>query len=900
MTIDEKLNNKVYYHTLIAENEDLHSMKHLGDLYMEEQKKELSDLSYIRFSQGEVYFHHRDYEAAIFKWENISNELEPWAKKNMADAYFELELLSTAEDIYQSIHTDSDVLKTEVLLQLFSLYIEQGKLERAVEVIKDAVTLNPDYSEVTEIARSFFEEYQDWNNAVELAVNESVRTGNLQWYDILHTYVEQGKMMKMPPNDFNEVLHTLYKVDLMKFEALTVSFWKCYKKGEFYFSWLKEINHILLHKDGSKAHIWRELSELYQNTYIELIDGKYLIKELSHLIPNHLTNWLKLADSPHTLFAAASTLAWSEIFTSGIEPEIINKAESLLKRTAGSGDSLEEGYLLFESIVHWAKKNGIELGKRFGWMVKELLDLNTHHILLASTDDRNKSNFIQSTIGSNPMHEISSIPAIYKNSDTPEIMEISDEEFREFANLSEHSVHPQAIIQYKQPMSFLCDNEITIINTPRMTGEYKFRNGVFQYLQLADSLLFILDSDELFSEKELEAALKIREKAPNLPIHFLVNNNDQEVIDQVSAQVHTYFPKVRILANSTADFELNGLSNFIAEIKNNRNLEEERTSKVHHYIRKTIKYLLERRVEMENSFIDAIKWNEEMVTKLKGATNQLSDLEEEKIRTIKRAFRKMVDDMKLEVTEEIPKLLRECSELITEDCDFGKIHIKLNEEMNERVQNYMDENILPNIHYAFQSWIAEAKTEFDQSQSFLNEMCAGFNDLYGDEKIKLDCDFKLLDDWRRDADRMTRGSVQLEKMNILLRFTPSQFLLKSAGKLFNAIPQNKALILNKYKQYIENEDYSSVSVTISNQLTQPFELFEKALDRDIHMFFDHPFSVLNDALDEASKEIEWNKESLREMRMNPETYRDPLTLFQLKLRQFEWMTKAGESLHQYQ
>ena len=206
MTIDEKLINKVYYQTLIDGKEDLHSMKLLGDLYMEEQKKELSDLSYIRFSQGEVYFHNRDYEAAIFKWENISNELEQWAKKNMADAYFELELLSTAEDIYQTIYTDSEVLKTEVLLQRFTLYIEQGKLERAVEVIKEAVSLSPDYSEVTEIARSFFEEYKDWHNAVELAVNEAVRTGNLQWYDILHTYVEQGRTMKMPPSDFSEVL----------------------------------------------------------------------------------------------------------------------------------------------------------------------------------------------------------------------------------------------------------------------------------------------------------------------------------------------------------------------------------------------------------------------------------------------------------------------------------------------------------------------------------------------------------------------------------------------------------------------------------------------------------------------------------------------------------------------
>ena len=77
------------------------------NLFFSEQKRELSDLSYIRFAQGEVYFHHRDFESAIFKWENIQNELEPWAKKNMADAYLELELLDTAEDIYKAITTDS-------------------------------------------------------------------------------------------------------------------------------------------------------------------------------------------------------------------------------------------------------------------------------------------------------------------------------------------------------------------------------------------------------------------------------------------------------------------------------------------------------------------------------------------------------------------------------------------------------------------------------------------------------------------------------------------------------------------------------------------------------------------------------------------------------------------------
>ena len=96
-------------------------------MFFAEQKKELPDLSNFRFAQGEVYFHNNDFEAAIFKWENIQNELEPWAKKNMADAYLELELLETAENIYKSIKTDSLMLNTEVALQLFSFILNKEK-----------------------------------------------------------------------------------------------------------------------------------------------------------------------------------------------------------------------------------------------------------------------------------------------------------------------------------------------------------------------------------------------------------------------------------------------------------------------------------------------------------------------------------------------------------------------------------------------------------------------------------------------------------------------------------------------------------------------------------------------------------------------------------------------------
>ena len=121
MTFEEQLIKKSYFETHMGSGERNHPVRVLGEMYLAEQKNDMADLSYIRFAQGEVYFHNKDFEAAIFKWENITNELEPWAKKNMGDAFLELGLLSSAEELYLSIQTESNVLKIESGLQLLSL-----------------------------------------------------------------------------------------------------------------------------------------------------------------------------------------------------------------------------------------------------------------------------------------------------------------------------------------------------------------------------------------------------------------------------------------------------------------------------------------------------------------------------------------------------------------------------------------------------------------------------------------------------------------------------------------------------------------------------------------------------------------------------------------------------------
>ncbi|GLB61050.1 dynamin family protein [Cytobacillus sp. NCCP-133] len=914
MTVEKQLINKSYYQTFMESNENEHPIRVLGEMYVAEQQNEVPDLTYIRFAQGEVYFLNKDYEAAIFKWENITNELGPWAQKNLADAYFELDLLSNAEDYYKAIETDSDVLRTEVLLQLFSLYIQRGKLELAVESIKKAVALNPDYPDVTELARDFFEEHSDWGNAVELAVNEAIRTESVSWFGVLHAYAEQGRTAKIEPNYFSEALAVLFKVDQARFERLSAAFWNGYKQNDLYFSWLKEYNHLLLNMEPGRSHTWQLLSELYKDTYFELTSGKHLIRELSHLIPNHITNWVKIATPSHTLVSSAAVLAWSEIFPSNIDASAVSEAESLVGKSIRYRDGLEEGFKLFEIVMKWAKEKGVLMGERFEWMVRELLDQNSSHLLVAGASSNGKSSFVNTLLGEDLMGDATSSSVLFKNTDEAKIHAVTDEEaisitdLEEFRQRAEKSQH--TLIRCQMPFSFLEKNMLALIDTPGLAGQSKFRNGAFQYLHFADNLLFVLNADSPLTDKELDMVVRMREQAPELPIHFLLSKMDQvpssqdamELFEETESRIHTYFPHAKVFAFSAyyeSESQLNDLSAFLKSMMDGRNMEEERTAKVLYYIKKSIKFLLEKRVEMENSLIDTIKWNEEMVTKLNGAINQLSDMEEEKTRAVKKSYSKIKDDMRQDLEKKIPELLRNSSELVTEDSDFGKIHDELNDEMNQRIQGYIEERVLPDFHVSIQGWVSESEGEFKESQAYLDEMSESFNDLYKAEKMALECDFRVLDDWRRDADRMTRGGVQLEKVNILNRFSPSQFLLKSAGKLLGAIPQNKAMLHNKYKQYIENEDYSEVAESITDKFMQQFELFEKSLERDIKMFFLNPFDVLNDTVEETLVEIEENKESLSEMRKNPEIFRDPLTLFELKLRQFEWMTTAGERIKEY-
>ncbi len=901
VTTEQQLIEKTFYETFMIDHPEKEPIRVLGDLYLEEQKKDIPDLSAIRFAQGELYFHFKDYESAIFKWENIQNEWGQWAKKNTADAYFELGLLPTAEDIYKSIATDDLTLHTEVSLQLFSLYMELKHPELASNVIKEIIKLNPDYPNVTILARSFFEENLDWSSAIELSMKESVRLESTSWYDALIRYVEKGLTKTMDPNEFESVLTKLAQLDSNRFERLSAALWNSYKDEESHISWMFVINLVIAKLDRNTVCSWKILSGLYEESYLRLINGTHLIKEIGALIPDLLTSWMKICDTSYALSAASSVISWNEMFPSTLADSAIYEAENVLLKLEKQTNGFEEAVRLEDEINGWAVKQGLQVSNTLTWIMNVLKDKESYKLAMVGTIESGKSSVINTVIGREVLPEDNTALVVIDQSVDPKIVEVSESDIHHVDKIEERpSFRYQRSFHAKLDSAFLKENQVTLIDTPSLTN----KKELFSCLHAADGVLFVLNANTPFTDKEQQMLQQIREERPNVPIHFMMNkmdsvyNENSPIINETWARIKQVEPDADLFAFSSyydRQNQLRDLGQYVRKNYNQKNTVMVQTTNLLYFIKKSIKYLASKRIEKEKALVDSINWNEEMAAKLSGAVHQMGDLEAEKVRVMTKSYRAIEEEIEAELVEKIPQLLRRCSKYIKEDSNFGNLHMELNEKMNQEIESYLQENVMKEYFEAIQKWIADSTVNFNEVQFFINEMCEGFNALYDEEKLHLECDFRVLDDWRRDADRMTSG-FYLEKLNILLRFTPSQFLLKSAGKLLGGLTQNQSMLYNKYKQYVEHEDYHEVAELITKRFLQQFDLFAKSIERDITIFFRNPLDILKQTVEETRSEIEANQHTLGEMRKNPEWYQDPLTFFELKLRQSEWLNQKNSKM----
>ncbi|WP_088035979.1 GTP-binding protein [Evansella clarkii] len=897
---DEHFIHKTYYRQLLENVEAQHPLPALGEMFFVEHAKENADLSHIRFAQGEMYFHHKDIEAAIYKWENVSGELEPWAKKNIGDAYYELGWYSEAENTYTSIKTDSTVLSVETALQLFSLYGEKGNTEKVYKYIKKAISIDPDYPNVTELARTFYEEQEDWNNAVELAAAEAKRTGSLKWFGILRSYIDNGHTKDFSPEYFYDTAKVLNETDRQSFSQFTASLWMSYKKRDTFLPWMNMANTLFSEVEVDYDAPLEEIAALHHESYMELMTGEYLIKQVETVIPGLLRNWFKFTSEKRALFPAAAVMAWTEYFPSSLDGDTLKAAENVLFNYEHVSGNLEETLDLLQTVLTWAESNQLKMSGKVKWMVSRLTK-NKTHLLVTGSAGSGKEEVINSLLNESLSGDEQITMFIDNHPELQSMNEVTEEGSQPVEDIA--ALPDYTVVELTWPSSFLEELNCSLISTPVFNGRSISQNEASRYLNVSDGMLYVLDGRRPFSEEEFQLLMDIYENAPGLQVHFLLNDRDKSVYDQYIAEevrekIKDVFPEARVFSfpSQNAGYgEVHDLVEFIngSFTLHSAKSSEQQIAKLISLIRYVLSDLLEKRTAMENTYNDNVVFNEDIMERLKGLVNSLKDTEQDKSQIITESYRAVKEEAKRDLRKKVPGLLKECADYIKEDSDFRNLHEELDERMNEAIRKHIHDNLVPGLRLELQQWLDGSEEELRAVQEYLDGMNETLNSLYEEEKLNLQCDFQVLSDWRRDINRITHR-IDFEDENIMNRSKPSQFFLKSAGKLFGNIQQNKNMLYNQYKRAVENDSYEDVTESVVKKTFLEFDLFEKALKADVSLFFEGPFLELSKTITEAEAEKGQVIDKLEKIKQSPEHFYDPLKIFEVRLLQCEMMKRASE------
>ena len=884
--MEKQLIDKTFYETLWT-NKQIHPIQSLAESYMEEQENDIKDVSSIRYAQGEVYFEHKDYEAAIFKWENVTNDLEPWAKKNIADAYYEIGLLAEAEDIYTSVQTESKTLKVEVALQLFTLYLERKKMEQAYKSIKRAISVGPDYPNVTTIAKAFYEEQNDHQHAVELAVSEIIRTESTEWVHVFKSYIDNGFAKEFDPRYFVEVLHVIKAIAHREFVLIVTSLWASYRTTDNYFNWINTINEVIFTIQPEEGENWISIASLLQEGYLHLLEGDYAVNQLQKIVPDTLENWLKITDEKRSLFPAAAIMAWTEVFPTAFSSTTLQRAEQSMFSYQHDNITLSTMLELYESIQNWANKNDLPVSHVDQWLFTKLLETTQQHIHVESTHDSIKVNFLNNILGENILVDRELTFYMTGSADEASMAMLDENGKHEVKDFSE--IEKDKVVELKWPSVFLHENRLSISTSVGKNKE------AAKFAQLADGFVYVIDLATELTDREIASIQQWQEYMQEQTAHFVLltedalnSTNVEEVASMLKEQFHATSIHKIVKNRMQQDF-----ISFVNKslVSNESLLEEKRSLKLLHAIRSIYNEVLSNRASMENKLSNTISFHEDILSRLQALVTHLEEDQGEKTRELIEAYRVVKLEMQAELKNTIPQLLRGTSELIQEDSDFSKLHNDLNEEMNRRIQEYLENELTPKYSAALQQWLQEARHHLNEIQTYLADMSESFNGLYQHEKVKLLADFQVVEDWRRDMNRII-SRAEVGHLNILNRQNPVQFILKGAGLLFNKLPQNKTFLYTQYKKYIENEKYDDITAIVTQKYFLEFNLFEKSLRNDVVTFLNEPFSQLEATIEDAESEIAIATRKLEAMEINPEMYQDPLKLLNVRLMQYEFMTKV--------
>lgn len=915
--LEQLLFEKQFYQSLVKNEDVLENIRTLSSRLNHSNTIEGKIADELRFAQAELYLLLEDYETAIYKWESIKNgELSGWAMKNMGDAYQRLGLAEKAETCYLSVSLPSAVLKMENLLSLYMLYTKEYQEKKAHRVVNELVSTDFSYKNVVELALQFYEQIKDYLSAFILVVNQLEKDYNESFISRLYMYLEESADKPIPPSStISKLLVTVWTYDKNNFEMVFQALNKYYIESQYFLDWFDCLFQVV----GKINQPFEQfLLDEQALTFYHLIDllfsGMYSTLEIKSIVENHLPIYYTVCpDSPLKSSLGSLLAAWEEANPNSIGHTYLKN----IKFTSQKIYTIENMHNYYSYIKRWMKNLDIDYDPQSSWWLDYWIVNKSKKVMVAGSFSNGKSSFINSILKENILRAdhlpTTSAVTIIQYGEARKLLELNNSsiiniELSKFQsttsiNHEQSGTLSNSLISLQLNAKPLQENQVTFIDTPGFNdNENNHYNPTYDFLYLADELLFLFNAETPYKKTEKNILLEINRKQPDLPIRFILNKADyldedeqEEVIEDIERKLIKHFnqdimiiPFSSLLPNEV-DQEM--LCNYFGQ--SDISIYQRRIYKTIPYFNQFLNqfsnflHAKEQKVNnlllLRKKEVDGLKELKQKYYKYKNETiSQVTQL------FVKNVVSSIYNEIREQTLNKLRELSREFSSRIDVSTNFDNVHILFDKEMNDWLEANLTHTVFPKIYYRFGEWLQSSSTFLTSVEFEVNQLRVEVEDLINASQERIiSLQKETFIEEMKNRFQETVTSINYKQLDILKKINPLQNILSGVGRLLGGKSHSTSLKLDKYRHYLETESYEEPISQYLFNITKTLGIFEDTIrnkcDYVLHEFEDY----IDNQIQISSQEMIKQAQILKKLYVEKDSYFETIKVFKLKLRQIE-------------